>query len=998
VVLPQTPDDDLHHLRQGMYQRKPRFMDKLSRTGQAIVEAMYDRNWQLLELSRETGLPVYDVVKIVPGAAGAGEAIVERHVTPSFDKVGDDFEHLHEYMVAMHMQDQVNEWERMKRDGETDSTEPVKLAGGVQDPFHAVDQLRDELGPERMQRIEEAAQELWKARDEFILDEWVKAEMLTPEGRDILKQRWPHYIPFLRQDFDQEGHFFTGSRQEANMGAAIFHAIKREGSERALDEPMAHFVAQFIQTQTRIARNKAARTLVEALEQLGQQTGEQLVKRGETGKTKHLGTISWYEGGQKQTAAVPAMYERIAKGLDAEEAGLLGKMLMAPAKVLRVGAVQANPAFIIPNALRDLISAWMKEGLSPFSKYYVMGWKAALSHNDSWYEAARAGAFMSGMSETARYSSELQSAKRQLGGIQVKNVGDALLAIPRLIMKANEVAEQATRLAVWNKLKAQGLDDLEAAVRTRDVTVDFSKSGHLVKTLNMAIPFLNVGLQGAANTVKLIKDNPKLAMMRALPLVAVSLVFKAWNERYESEDQIPEYERQQNWVLMIGEGQRNPDPRYPNMPGEKFPIYIKIPKGPMGILLTAPAEAVMQIAWQRGDKSALEYLLDAAGAGASALMPIEPTVSSLLPAGIGTAFQLEANRDLFRREDIVPEGEMGRPAEARYDERTSKTAIALGQAFKISPRTIDFAIRDMAGGGGQTVSWLADIALGALGYDPEAPGEVRRRQPTRAEALSQNPVIGRFIGTRGTEQLRQGYEGLDEATAEMQRELYRHPEARRLGLGFNAPGQSVTIDGTAYPLTPQQRQQIVQQSTPLIRLAWDELTAGALYQSANDAVRRQMLDTLRNKVIEHAREQVMGQITGYAPTPWDETDARLLARAMEEYIVYQSIPAYIGLTEEQQRMASEASAKISALRRANPNLPMATTRALYARQDPEGARLAQIASQYRNPERKRFWNEHPLLSVYFGDLEPEELEMVQPGFMQSVGYQRQPVGMMGGYR
>jgi hypothetical protein len=982
VVLPQTPGDDLGNLRDGLYRKTQPWMEKLRGAGRTIVQEVIDRNDALQEVEQATGIPTHKLAQIVPGAVGAGEANIERYVRPQLDKVGDDIGRLEEYMVAMRMSD-------------LKALNPnAALPGKVQDPDNAIAQLRAELGPERMQRVEDAAAELWRLNDELVLKPYLDEGIISQEAYDAIKTRWPHYVPFYRQDYAWEEQFAVApGRQEADMATRVLKTISEEGSEKALDEPLARWQAQIIHAQSYIARNKAARTLVNALEQYG---GQQMVRRGVDQRNVYRGTVRWHEGGQIKVAQVPAMYERIAKGMDAESAGVLARMLAAPAKVLRVGAVQANPGFLIPNTLRDLISAWMKEGLTPFSPYYINGWRAALSKNDTWYEASQAGALMSGMVETARRTDELRAAK-QLGGIKVNNVGDALLLLPRLIMKANEVSEQATRLAVWDKLKAQGLDDLDAAVRTRDVTVDFSKSGHLVKALNMAIPFLNAGVQGAANTVKLLKDDPKTAMLRALPLVAVSLLFKALNERYESEDQIPEYERQQNWVLMIGEGQRNPDPRYPNMPGEKFPIYIKIPKGPMGILLTAPAEAVMQIAWQRGDRSALEYLLDAGKAGISALMPIEPTVSSIIPPGVGTALQMESNRDFFRREDIVPEGEMGRPAEARYDERASKTAIALGQQFHVSPRMIDFAIRDLAGGGGTTATWLADVFLGALGYNPQAPGEVTRRQPTRAEQLSQNPVVGRFIGTRGTEQARRGYEALDAATAQMQRELYQQPEARRLGMGFNAPGQSTTIDGAAYQLTPQQREQIVQQSTPLIRLAWDELTAGAMYQSANDAQRRQMLDTLRDKVIANAREQVTGQISGYAPTPWDETDARLLVQAMEEYMVYQSIPAYIGLTEEQQRMASEASSKISALRRANPNLPMATTRALYARMDPEGARLAQIASQYRNPERKQYWTQHPLLNVYFGELEPEELEMVLPGTMQQMGYPRQPM-TMGGYR
>jgi hypothetical protein len=69
-----------------------------------------------------------------------------------------------------------------------------------------------------------------------------------------------------------------------------------------------------------------------------------------------------------------------------------------------------------------------------------------------------------------------------------------------------------------------------------------------------------------------------------------------------------------------------------------------------------------------------------------------------------------------------------------------------------------------------------------------------------------------------------------------------------------------------------------------------------------------------------------------------------------------------------------ANSRVTAIRRANPNIPLAQARLMAAQENPDGVRLAMIASKMRNPGRQSYWASHPLLSVYFGNLTLEDLE------------------------
>lgn len=98
---------------------------------------------------------------------------------------------------------------------------------------------------------------------------------------------------------------------------------------------------------------------------------------------------------------------------------------------------------------------------------------------------------------------------------------------------------------------------------------------------------------------------------------------------------------------------------------------------------------------------------------------------------------------------------------------------------------------------------------------------------------------------------------------------------------------------------------------------------------------------------------------------------KLFSRAKEVMDTYQSIPRFVGMSEEDTERATEALDFISAMQ----DLGATSQQALFtlAQKDPTLAVLAKLAQQRYNSERTQFWQENPILSLFFSDsILPEE--------------------------
>lgn len=848
---------------------------RLKGAADRLIRESYDRNYPLRELDDLAGNAAtrgaHASAQVVSGAIAAGEDNVRRHVMPILDGLGPEAKHLQRYWVLRASEDVV-------------ARNPhAKLPGGIEGPggvVRGVEALKRELGPERFAKIEESATKLWQMNDELRLKPLLDEGILDRRAYVDLKNANPHYLPFHRYEYavDSASHLLPGGGSLSVSGAGLGKRTEG-GSTLALDQPVARWMADMINVQQVASRNRAARAIVEALQAAEKNTGQRLVTvadgtkvAGEwvTKSTQERGVIRYFdpaEPGVQKVANVPEIYATVAKGLEAEPANMFMRLMNAAAMPLRMGATTLSLAFLPRNIARDMQSVYVKEGIKLWSPELLAGWKAAIAKNSDFSAAARAGALQSGLLESRRTEDVLKRAQ-ELRGITVSTPKDAVLLLPRLLgtavsplMRLNEIAEQAPRLATFIKAMNEGATELEAAVRARDVTVDFSKSGNFVRMMNQMVPFLNARVQGSANTARLFTTNPAQASARVVaPAAFLSTAAYLWNQRFETAETIPSYEWDRNWIFIMGEGTQNPDPRTPDKPPERFPIYMRIPKGDGSSTASAPVELMLRLAFAQGDRSVVEHIIQAAGAATRGLSPIEPTgsgaLSLVMPPVAATGAGIQSNYDSFRGRPIVPEGEKDRAPEEQYGPETSSTAVALGRQFGVSPRMLDYAIKSYTGGAGQQALWLLDLALGAVGYDPAAPGEARLRTPTATERLARSPGVSGVLGAANTEQRAAGRDHFQKAVLETQRALADLPDMRRLGVRLGPVSDAV--ESTV--LTAEERIAYQRRSAEIAADMLDRAQAGGRYENADDDRKREILQDALSKARATAAKEILREI------------------------------------------------------------------------------------------------------------------------------------------
>ena len=786
-----------------------------------LARKFYDPSYGLRKLPEVAGELPRHLFHLVPGAVGAGQEVFRRFYKPVLGPVWRDRDYLKRYMSAKSAED-------------TLQLHPGTLLPGDIKGWADIDvilkDIEKKLGPERYQQMQQVAESLWNLNDEHRMRELYKGGLISKEEYLRESAANPHYYPYGRDDFE------TRASQSLAAPGSVSDVGQRarsvEGSIKDLrKDAFERFLAGPIRTQTLIARNNAARTIVRSLERLQADTGEELVryvegkrelkavervtgekkvfaKKGEHSKVKE--TISFFENGDKYTVEVPAEYGRIAKALYNERD--MPFIVRLPAQVFRAGAISLNVAAMPALHARDIATAAFQEGLTPFGRDYWRAVRSVITKDESYSEAAQAKVFISGITEEM-LSKKASSQAPRLGAFQVDSINDLLLSPIRKLLEIQQALERASRVAVYQKLRVKGLSEIEAAVRARDATVDFSKMGTTMRVVNQLVPFSNAALQGSVNMARTIRDNPVRALAMGTTLfVTPTVLARVNNMRYETSKDIPDYEYTRNWVVQFGEGTQKD--------GTKFPLYLKIPKGEVGGIFSFAAEALFSYVARTGDRSAAEMLFDYGKAAALQMAPVDlpilrggspmQTALSVVPA-IGTAASLFANKDTYTGIPIVPRAQEGLRPEQQTGTDPSATAEILGKRSRISPAKIDYAIRDFFGGVGESSNWLLSFFLEAAGYDKEgAYGEaVQEDQPELAERIAGRPGVRRYFGARGNQEEREGWESFDKTKDATNRAFSKLPEMDAIGVSLGEIRGTVNLlaghSETGIELTPRQR-------------------------------------------------------------------------------------------------------------------------------------------------------------------------------------------------
>lgn len=637
------------------------------------------------EVERQTGEKIafddnpYMQAWLARGWAGKAEALIEHgvpeHKIPAFKDIIKDIgknEHkeFSAYLVALHDLD----LHKNKQKATFEYTEDAAVLGR-----HA--------GNERFQK---AAKQIYKYQD-YLLAMLVKEGLLTAKAYHTMRKMYPHYIPFFR-DMSDVGmqSFLSGGKGFIDVSSPV---KRLKGSTRDIIDPLESIIKNTFQFYNAVERNHVGRTFAKLADKQG--VG-QIVERVKGDKAKTDNTFNVWENGEKVTYETTPELIQTMRMLDKDQSNMVVKIFSYPANWLRAGAT-LSPEFILRNPVRDMIGAsiYSKHGFIPVVDTFK-GLAAFLKKGELYWEYMKSGAAHAAMVSLDR--DYLGGQLRDIMGRESK--ATKLIKNPLELLRAmSEATEMATRLAEYDNARKgytglsnrlfgkerKPLSAREAALESRDITLDFSRRGTHTKRLNQITAFFNATLQGADKLARAFKEDPRgMTVKTMLYITLPSVLLWYMNKDDERYQELPQWEKDTFWII----------------PGKEN-MY-KIPKPfEAGVLFGTSFERMLQY---MDDAKNNRKSVGFKGYGERVMDSLAP---GLIPTGAIPVLEYMTNHSFFRQRNIIPQSQENLPARLQYGANSSEVAKFVGDKINVSPYFVDNTIRGYGGG-------LAGLGLSAI--------------------------------------------------------------------------------------------------------------------------------------------------------------------------------------------------------------------------------------------------------------------------------------------
>ena len=570
---------------------------------------------------------------------------------------------------------------------------------------------------EKNSTFKSAAKDIHRFQD-YMLAELVNNGILKPETYHLLRNKYPNYVPFFR-DFSAESMdgFFSSSKGFVNVA----NPIKRfKGSTRDIIDPLESIVKNTYQFYNAIERNHVGVTFAKLAKKPGIGTIVEEVRGNRPAKSTDNTFSVWVKGKKVVYETTPELAQAM-KMMNKDTSNFLTKILQYPAGWLRAGST-VTAGFAITNALRDTISAgvFSKHGFLPVVDTF-RGLAHFLKKDQLYWDYVKSGGAHAAMVSLDRdylsgHLRELFSRKSTLSKV-ARNPMEVLRAI-------SEATEVATRLGEFSNarkgytglysrltktnLKPKSLG--EASIASRDITIDFSRTGTHTKTANKVVAFFNATIQGGDKLVRAWRDDPKgMTIKSTLFITLPTIALWYLNKDNSAYQELPQWEKDTFFHIPAG---------------DKF---VKIPKPfELGLLYGTTFERMLQYF---DDKSTGRNGVGFKGLGDRAIDTLLPDV---LPTALSPIWEWWSNYSKFRQRNIVPQSQEKLPDKLQYGSNTSMVARKIGDTFNVSPYKVDNTIMGYGGN------------LARLGLDiTDAIGGANEKRPTKG--VTELPEIRRFF-------------------------------------------------------------------------------------------------------------------------------------------------------------------------------------------------------------------------------------------------------------
>ena len=489
--------------------------------------------------------------------------------------------------------------------------------------------------------------------------------------------------------------------------------------------------------------------------------------------TGDIPTFSFLDKGEKNIIQTSPEIAHAIHGWGKQDMNALTEFARRTNQMFKMGTTGVNPAFAIPNFIGDQVESAInsKNVLAThnpinFMRATMMAAGKPLTKKDAQILEQYAK-FNSGGKKIDIYRKQKDAGQQVADWINnsgkgnrsieeiAKNpgelLGDAANMAKRAKVKTTEyinpmkggkaawekfqdmvgLTEDITRIqnfrGTYNKALKDGMSESaalsNAKVAARENSIDFNEAGELARVTNSFSAYFNSAIQGSRTMARNLRDNPVSASMKIAAIAGTPTVAStAWNlsdkDRAAVYKDIPEYEKANNFIIVMPGAHKKEDGSYEGV------IKIKKPAGVAGFV--EPVRKFME--YQHATGKDLSSFLKENGAGmamdfASDQGPVKfsrdgkfdllGAAGSLTPVAIKPALEAALNKDMYTGRDIVSD----KLAEKPTDEQTSKQKSLLGSAIAsqlgVAPKHVDHFIKGQFGEFGTNIQNAADRLAGA---------------------------------------------------------------------------------------------------------------------------------------------------------------------------------------------------------------------------------------------------------------------------------------------
>ena len=503
------------------------------------------------------------------------------------------------------------------------------LVSGSGMPNELAQEVLDNLDSPEMRAAAKMFQDIIADTRKTMIDEGLESQARIDAWNDM----YENYVPlqgFAEDEMTPASNAYPhGGAGFSVYGSKVKKAVGRE-SEAA--NVLANIIMQNALTHQWAEKNRALQSLYKLAEANDASMegvmhvldkDNPLLKVNDEGEQDHMTLAEMHadphtvavrvDGSQKFIYFNDPYYASVMNGMTMEQSNTFIKMLRAPVSFLRGVFTQWNPNFFVGNFARDMgasiynAEADMEEG--GLGKIDQKGFQKQMMSNTWGSLRNLLGEAVTGKemdAETQQFFDEWREDGGQTGWNYVKELEQIaaelsveandlskgqklkqkLFSSPKKFLEfvegVNDAFENSIRLSAYTTARQRGATRQKAAVFSKNITVNFNRSGEAGPTINAIYLFFNASIQGnvrvynsiakskpaqrpdgstrewyerASNPQKIAAGMTMFSGM--LTLINLALSGKDPEDDISWYDKVSEYDKQRNMIICYGKDRDN---------------------------------------------------------------------------------------------------------------------------------------------------------------------------------------------------------------------------------------------------------------------------------------------------------------------------------------------------------------------------------------------------------------------------------------------------------